>query len=97
MASTQVFGLMLNAGFHIISAYYVGRAYYYFRKNGGIHGLAKTDTLPEEKLLQKAGELAGKGAVLAEAAVDKQINKEKTDDAEADSVAKAIKESAAIN
>ena len=48
MASTQIFGLILNACFHILSVYYVGRAYYQFRKNGGIHGLKPAGKLPEE-------------------------------------------------
>ena len=87
MASTQIFGLFLNAGFHILSIYYVGRAYFYFRKNGGIHGLKKTQGLPEEKMLEKAGELADKGA---KKVFDKQDAQDRADDLEAAQVKAAI-------
>ena len=52
-ANTQIFGIIINAGFHVLSAYYVGRAYYFFRKNGGIHGTGATN-IPGSKQAEKA-------------------------------------------
>ena len=75
----------------------MGRAYFYFRKTGGIHGLASTRDLPEDKLLAKGVELAKKGAEKAEQALDKEAAKEKTADLEANAVNAALAESKAIN
>ena len=89
--------MILNCGFHLLSVWFVGRAYYHFRKGGGIHGLASTRDLPEEKLLRKGVELAKKGAEKAEEQLDKEAAKEKTADLEANAVKIAIAESKAIN
>jgi len=52
--STQILGLYVGIIADWVTVYYCGRAYYYFRKTGGIHGVAVTGDLPEEKLFKGA-------------------------------------------
>ena len=88
--STQVVGLLANSGFDVCAAYYTARAYYYFRKTGGIHGLGGVKELPEEKMLAQAATLAAKGADKIDGALEKEAIKEKNADLEAAAVDKAI-------
>ncbi len=66
-----------------LGAYYISRSYYYFRKNGGIHGLKGGNGRPEERLYNKAKDLSQKGAEKLEAAIDKDNEKERLADLEA--------------
>ena len=83
-------GFFTQIGLQIMAAYYVSRAYYYFRKNGGIHGLAGVNELPEERLMSKAKNLAGKGAEKLDKVLDKDTEKEKLADLEAAQVRAGI-------
>ena len=69
MDSTQVFGNIAIAAFHIMSAYFVGRSYYYFRKNGGIWGTGEDAKIA--KAAAKASQLFNKAALVAENQIDK--------------------------
>ena len=60
LQSTQLFGEIANATFHLMSVYFVGRAYYYFRKNGGIWGTGEDAKL--NKAMAKGGSLLNKAA-----------------------------------
>ena len=68
--STQILGLYLGIGVDLITVYYCGRAYYYFRKTGGIHGVARTGDLPEERFAKGVGKVAGTGAAALSAQLD---------------------------
>ena len=70
---------------HLVCIYYVGRAYYYFRKTGGIKGMNPTKDLPEDRALR-----AGKNAV--NLAADKAHQKMDEADMEKDDGFLAIKE-----
>jgi hypothetical protein len=70
--STQILGLYLGIGVDLVTVYYCGRAYFYFRKTGGIHGVARTGDLPEERFVKGAGVIAGTGA----AALNAQLSKD---------------------
>ena len=87
LSGTQVIGILANMAFNGISAFYIGRAYYYFWATGGIHGLGDTQNVPGKELLVKAGEVAGKGVALAEAKLDKMDLEDKKADNEAQKVA----------
>ena len=60
--STQIFGKYFNAGFHLLSAWYVGRSYYYFRKNGGIWGTAGPNDITDNKFVKAGMNAATSGA-----------------------------------
>merc|ERR1712195_469821 len=82
--STQILGLYLGIGVDLVTVYYCGRAYFYFRKTGGIHGVARTGDLPEERAFKAAGKIAGTGADALGAQLDKDNaakEKEATDNA----------------
>tara|TARA_B110000285_G_C14898755_1_gene502151 strand:+ start:516 stop:764 length:249 start_codon:yes stop_codon:yes gene_type:complete len=68
-------GFGMNMVTHLVSIYYLGRAYYYFRKTGGIKGLNPTD-LPEDKVLKHGKTVANK---VAEVAHNKMDEAEKKD------------------
>ena len=92
MQSTQLFGLIFNAGFHILSAYYVGRAYYYFRKNGGIWGTAGPEGVSDNKYV-KAGIIAATTAADAvETKLDKDTEELKKTEEEQAEILKQLKE-----
>ena len=83
---------MANAAFHIMSVYFVGRAYFYFRKNGGIWGTAQTDNLIEDRMLQKGASLMKKGANVVENKIDESNIKEKTTDLEQEQLRVVVSE-----
>mmetsp|Transcript_13308 Transcript_13308/g.22602 ORF Transcript_13308/g.22602 Transcript_13308/m.22602 type:complete len:187 (-) Transcript_13308:41-601(-) len=83
-------GFFLQVGMQVTGVYYIGKAYFYFRKTGGIHGFRGTADLPEERLLAKSNELFKKGAEKVESAIDKDNEREKKDDLEGVTVQKAI-------
>ena len=72
-------GLLANIAFYILSLYYNVRAYFYFRKSGGIKGLRDKDGNPiaEEYLLEKAERVAERGIIAADGAVNYAIGKDK--------------------
>lgn len=53
------------------SVYYIGRAYYYFRKTGGIKGVARTGDLPEEQFANQVGNVANVAGGALSNALDK--------------------------
>ena len=55
---------------YCINIYYIGKAYFYFRKTGGIKGDRRTTMLPEEKLAAKGKNLANKAGDYIENKVD---------------------------
>ena len=67
----------------MLSAWYVGRAYYYFRKNGGIWGTAGPNQLTDNKYVKVGINLATAGATAAENKLDKVNDEEKIADVEA--------------
>ena len=91
--STQILGLYLGIGVDFITVFYCGRAYYYFRKTGGIHGVARTGDLPEEKLLKGAGKVAGAGATALDAQLDKDQAAKDKEDADNLMIAQALAKS----
>ena len=74
LQSTQIFGKLANSGFHLMSVYFVGRAYYYFRKNGGIWGTSEEGRLA--KAAHKTGILLEKAVVVAEKKLDSALKNE---------------------
>ena len=75
-------GLLANVCFYVFVIYYVGRAYFYFRKTGGIKGLNPVHELPEERAARRAGKIAKKGAEMLEDRIDGEAAKEKLLDLE---------------
>ena len=75
----------MNLVVHVACIYYVGRAYYYFRKTGGIKGLNPTKDLPEDKALRV-------GTKAVNLAVDQAHKKMDEGDMEKDDGFLAIKE-----
>ena len=67
----------------LIATYYTARAYFYFRKTGGIKGHNRTQDLPEEELIKKAGAASKKVGETIEKAIDKDNEREKKEDLEA--------------
>mmetsp|Transcript_35844 Transcript_35844/g.54955 ORF Transcript_35844/g.54955 Transcript_35844/m.54955 type:complete len:189 (+) Transcript_35844:28-594(+) len=70
--SVQVIGILVNALFYVLAIYFIGTAYLYFRKNGGIKGLNPTEELPEERLARKAKKMAVKGGEYIEKKIDEK-------------------------
>ena len=69
--STQILGLYVGIGVDLVTVYYCGRAYYFFRKTGGIKGTGATKDLPEDRLMAGAGQIANTGATALGAQLDK--------------------------
>ena len=58
--------------------YYLCRAYFFFRKAGGIKGFRRDDgLLPEEKIARKAAKIGQKGVGAMDLAVDLELQREK--------------------
>lgn len=51
-------GLLCQVGAQVAGIGNVGKAYYFFRKTGGIWGTAGVKNLPEEQLIKRAHEVA---------------------------------------
>ena len=66
----QKMGLIINCSFYCITIYFVGKAYWTFRKTGGIKGLNPATNLPEERAMKKAGQIAGRAGQYIEKKVD---------------------------
>ena len=48
-ANFQIMGLLSNVAVYLCIVYFIGRAYFYFRKNGGIKGLSPVVEVPGSK------------------------------------------------
>ena len=68
----QKMGLIVNCCFYILNIWFIGKAYWDFRKTGGIKGLKPTTNLPEERAAFAAGKMARK----AGDAIDKRVDQE---------------------
>ena len=56
---------------YCFNIFYIGKAYFNFRKTGGIKGdRSQYNKLPEEKYLEKAKDLANKGGEALEKRID---------------------------
>ena len=73
-------GFGMNMVTHLVCIYYLGRAYYYFRKTGGIKGMNPTHDLPEDKALKHGKAIAGKVADVAHNQMDKAEKKDVEND-----------------
>ena len=61
---------------YVLNIYYIGRAYFHFRKTGGIKGdRTFGKKLPEEKALEKGKALANKAGEAIENKIDAADNK----------------------
>ena len=78
--STQILGLYLGIIVDLITVYYCGRAYYFFRKTGGIKGTGATRDLPEDKIMSGAGKIVNTGAGALSAQLDKDDAKHKREE-----------------
>ena len=76
LTNSQIMGFGMNMMTHLVSIYYLGRAYYYFRKTGGIKGLNPTTDLPEEKALRHVKAGANKVAEVAHKKMDEADKKD---------------------
>ena len=68
----QKMGLIVNCCFYILNIWFIGKAYWDFRKTGGIKGLKPTTNLAEERAMKKAGQVAGKAGDF----IDKKVDQE---------------------
>ena len=84
MDSTQRMGLIVNMVFYVWMLWYLCRAYFYFRKSGGIKGFRRDKgLLPEEKLAKKAAKIGSKATGALDLAVDLELQRERYDENEA--------------
>ena len=68
--SIQKMGLIINCSFYCLNIYFIGQAYYSFRKSGGIKGLKPTTNLAEERIARRAGAVLEKGGNY----IEKRVN-----------------------
>ena len=73
------FGQIANATFHLLSVFFVGKAYYYFRKNGGIWGTRGKERCLREGLIEKAGVFVTNVAHRTEQRLDNETARERAD------------------
>ena len=84
MDSTQRMGLIVNMVFYVWMLWYLCRAYFQFRKSGGIKGFRRDKgLLPEEKLAKKAAKIGSKATGALDLAVDLELQRERYDENEA--------------
>ena len=63
-------GLIVNCSFYCLNIYFIGHAYWSFRKTGGIKGVKATKELTEERLAKKAGGVLNKAGGYVEGKID---------------------------
>lgn len=88
--SVQVMGLLIQVGAQVAAVGNVGKAYFFFRKTGGIWGTAGVQNLAEEKLLQKGHDLAAPVLEKGEHILDQDTRREQKHDLESAEVTKLI-------
>ena len=86
----QVMGLLIQVGAQVAAVGNVGKAYYFFRKTGGIWGTAGVKNLAEDKLIARAHEVAEPALQKAENIMDQDTQREQKHDLESAAVTKAI-------
>ena len=89
--STQILGLYLGIIVDFVTVYYCGRAYYYFRRTGGIKGTGNTKDLAEDKIMNGVGKVAGTGAAALSAQLDKDDAKHAKEEEDNKAIADALK------
>jgi hypothetical protein len=82
--ASQKMGLIVMMASYVWVIYYLCRAYYFFRKSGGIKG-SRIDNqlLLEEKLAKNAGKFGNKGLAVIDKALDLEMQKERYNQNEA--------------
>ena len=74
MDATQRMGLIVMMVVYVWMMWYLCRAYFFFRKSGGIKGFRRdSGLLPEEKLARKAAQIGKKGVGAVDLAVDLEV------------------------
>ena len=68
----QKMGLIVNCCFYCANIYFIGTAYWSFRKTGGIKGLKPTTDLPEERAARKVNNAMNRGANYVEKKIDER-------------------------
>eukprot|EP00352_Strombidinopsis_acuminata_P005257 CAMPEP_0176371508 /NCGR_PEP_ID=MMETSP0126-20121128/24747_1 /TAXON_ID=141414 ORGANISM="Strombidinopsis acuminatum, Strain SPMC142" /NCGR_SAMPLE_ID=MMETSP0126 /ASSEMBLY_ACC=CAM_ASM_000229 /LENGTH=133 /DNA_ID=CAMNT_0017730993 /DNA_START=263 /DNA_END=665 /DNA_ORIENTATION=+ len=54
IGTIQQVGILINIVFYVFAIYFVGKAYYEFRKSGGIHGTGPRENLLEDRVYNGA-------------------------------------------
>ena len=80
LGNLQFLGKMINVVIYCVIIYLVGKNYFLFRKQGGLHGKQMKEQLLEERILEKAkkgvkkvAELSGDVAGKVEAKVEQKL------------------------
>ena len=73
LGNVQVLGHLICTTFIVLTGFYVGRAWYHFRKTGGLRGTGPRENLIEDKVYDGAVKAGGKMYEKANTYVDKNI------------------------
>ena len=74
-------GLIINCSFYCLNIYFIGQAYWSFRKTGGIKGVKATKELTEDRIAKKAGVVLDKAGNYVENKVDLEHQRQANEDA----------------
>ena len=73
--NVQVLGHLISAAFVVLTGLYVGRAWYHFRKTGGLRGNGPRENLIEDRMYDGAKQMGAKAYDKANEQFDASLDK----------------------